>query len=303
MKTTTKEKLAKLRKFADGKADTRYELFMLFVIIVNIVSLGIETSKLISPVLRNVLFWLDQGCLLVFVLELLLKIIAYNRDFFGEKLLDDYGEKYFHINVWNISDLLIVTVSIFSSLSFFGVFRVFRVFSTIKDLKLLRSLRIIKSLKLVNETKNLRTTFNGIVKAIPELKWTFFFLALFTYSYAVIGTHVFSENFPQSFGTLRKSLLSLCPIIPLNAWFSGIARDVIRLHPWAWIYFISYAFIAASIIMNVIVGIFVNSMAKEREKEKQSNSITILELSRQISELSSQITELKSYIEKQEETP
>ena len=304
MKTATKEKLAKLRKFADGKADTRYELFMLFVIIVNIVSLGIETARNIPDFLRSFFFWTDQICLIVFVTELLFKIVVYNSEFFGEVRTDENGNEFFHINKWNISDLLIVAVSVFSSLSYFAVFRAFRIFRSAKDIKLLRSLRIIKSFKLVNEISSLRTTFKGLLKAIPGIMWTFCFLAVFAYSYAVVGTNVFAEEFPEFFGTLGTSLLSLCQITTLDAWFSGIARAVVRAHPWSWVYFVSYAFIAASIIMNVIIGIIVDSMAKERErqreKEKQCDTVTLAELSEKISQLSRQIAELKAYSEQNE---
>lgn len=36
--------LVKLRNYVDGEADTPYEYFMLLVIIVNTVSIGLETS-------------------------------------------------------------------------------------------------------------------------------------------------------------------------------------------------------------------------------------------------------------------
>lgn len=298
-----KTKLDRLRKFVDGEVNTSYELIMLLVIIVNIVSLGIDTSRNISPNLKNVLFWIDQACLFIFVIELILKIIAYNKEFLGEYKEDDEGNETFHINQWNISDFLIVAVSIFSSLSCFAVFRAFRIFRSIKDIKMLRSLRIVKSFKLVNKIGNLRSTFKGLLKAISGIIWTFCFLGVFAYSYAIIGTNVFAEEFPDFFGTLGTSLLSLCQITTLDAWFSQIARPVINVHTWAWIYFISYAFIAASIIMNVIIGIIVDSMAKERErqreKENQCNTVTLSELSERLSELSSQIAEVKMLLEKQ----
>lgn len=300
---SNKNKLDNLRKFVDGEVNTSYELIMLLVIIVNIVSLGIDTSRNISPNLKNVLFWIDQVCLSIFVIELILKIIAYNKEFLGEYKVDDEGNETFHINQWNISDFLIVAISIFSSLSCFAVFRAFRIFRSIKDIKMLRSLRIVKSFKLVNKIGNLRSTFKGLLKAIPGIIWTFCFLGVFAYSYAIIGTNVFAEEFPDFFGTLGTSLLSLCQITTLDAWFSQIARPVINAHAWAWIYFISYAFIAASIIMNVIIGIIVDSMAKERErqreKENHCNTVTLSELSERLSELSSQIAEVKMLLEKQ----
>ena len=296
----------KLKEYVDGEVDTPYEIFMLFVITINTISLGLETSRNITEKFRNILFVVDQICLWIFVAELVFKLIAYNKKFFGEKRIDeDHVDKdgnmivYFHWNKWNISDLIIVLVSFVASLPYFTVFRVFRVFRSFKVIKAVRSFRAIKSFKIVNEFEELRSTFKGLVRAIPGILWTFVFLAVFAYVYAIIGTNIFSEEWPDYFGTLGTSLLTLCQITTIDSWFSGVARPIIQTYPLAWIYFISYVFIAASIIMNVIVGIIVDSMGEEREHKKEEkkkdnsiNEITLEKLSEQISELQKQIERL-----------
>ncbi len=296
----------KLKEYVDGEVDTPYEIFMLFVITINTISLGLETSRNITEKFRTILFVVDQICLWIFVAELVFKLIAYNKKFFGEKRIDeDHVDKdgnmivYFHWNKWNISDLIIVLVSFVASLPYFTVFRVFRVFRSFKVIKAVRSFRAIKSFKIVNEFEELRSTFKGLVRAIPGILWTFVFLAVFAYVYAIIGTNIFSEEWPDYFGTLGTSLLTLCQITTFDSWFSGVARPIIQTYPLAWIYFISYVFIAASIIMNVIVGIIVDSMGEERERKKEEkkkddsiNEITLEKLSEQISELQKQIERL-----------
>lgn len=220
-------------------------------------------SASLSDGFRKILTIVDQVCLFIFIAELLFKAVVYNKDFFGEKRVDGYGDEYFHINRWNISNLLIVLVSSFSILPYFAVFRTFRVLRSLKIIKAIRSFRIVKSFKLVNEVSSLRTIFKGLLKAIPGIIATFSFLAIFAYAYAIIGTNIFSEEFPQFFGTLGTSILTLCQVTTFDSWFSGIARPITQVYPWAWIYFVSYAFIAASVIMNAIVGIFVDSVVHE----------------------------------------
>ena len=294
-----------LKDYVDGKVDTPYEIFMLFVICINTVSLGLETSSNITEDFRNILFMIDQICLWIFVIELIFKIIVYNKKFFGEMRIDEEHtdengkpKKYFHWNKWNVSDLLIVLVSFIASLPYFTVFRVFRVFRSFKVIKAVRSFRAVKSFKIVNEFEDLRSTFKGLVRAIPGILWTFAFLAVFAYVYAIIGTNMFRDECPDYFGTLGTALLTLCQITTFDSWFSGVARPIIKIYPLAWIYFVSYVFIAASIIMNVIVGIIVDSMGKERERDreqeklKRANSkdeITLEKLSEQIAELQKQI--------------
>lgn len=298
MNYKTKKKLIELRNYVDGDANTLYEYIMLFIIVINTVSLGLETSQKISPNFRNILFIIDQICLWVFIFELIFKFIVFNKAFFGEyRISEDNGIEYFHWNKWNISDLIIVLVSIISTLPYFTVFRVFRVFRSVKVIRTVKSLKAIKSFKLVNDVTNLRTTFKGLVKAIPGILWTFCFLALFAYVYAIIGTNIFRDEFPEFFGTLGLSCLSLCQILTFDSWVSQIARPIIQLYPASWIYFISYGFIAASVIMNVIVGIIVDSMTKVREQEQEKRNQTERKKQATIELLSQQINELQREIE------
>ena len=94
----------KLKYYVDGEADTFFEYFMLLVVFVNTATLGFETSPSIEAKYSDLLFWTDQICLYIFVFELFIKVIAYNREFFGEMRTDEEGEKFFHINKWNIFD-------------------------------------------------------------------------------------------------------------------------------------------------------------------------------------------------------
>ena len=84
--------LKDFQDFVDGDVDSPYEFIMILIIIINTVSLGIETSKNISEQFRNVLFWIDQVCLYIFVAELIFKIVVYNKEFFRKEIgQDDKG--------------------------------------------------------------------------------------------------------------------------------------------------------------------------------------------------------------------
>ena len=283
------ERLRNLREYADGEINSVYEFFMLIVIIVNTVSLGLETSKSITSDFRNTLVLIDQICLYLFIADLIFKAIVYNKDFFGEEEKDGC----FHLNKWNISDLIIVIISVAASLPYFTIFRTFKIFRSVKVIKSIKSFNAVRGFKLVNESEELRSTFKGLVRAIPGILWTFCFLALFTYVYAIVGTNVFGDDFSEFFGSLDYSFLSLCQIITFDSWISQIARPIIQVYPLAWLYFISFAFIAASVVMNVIVGIIVDSMERERERQryKKENieAITLEKLSKQIQELEKKI--------------
>ncbi|MDY4525985.1 MAG: ion transporter [Treponema sp.] len=67
---------------------------------------------------------------------------------------------------------------------------------SIKFIKGLKSLRVMKTLKLINGITSLRVMVKAIIKAIPSVLWTFFLLLIFAYVYAIIGTSIFSIDFP-----------------------------------------------------------------------------------------------------------
>ena len=79
---------AKLRKFVDGEADTFFEYCMLLVVLANTVVLGLETSSELTDKHGELFFIIDQICLWIFIIELLIKAIAFNKDFFGEYRTD-----------------------------------------------------------------------------------------------------------------------------------------------------------------------------------------------------------------------
>lgn len=297
MKQTKETFLTRLRRFVDGNADTPFEYFMLFVVVVNTVVLGLETSPDLSEKYGSLFILIDQFCLWIFIAELLLKAIAFNRQFFGEFRIDGESGKYFHVNKWNLFDLFIVLVSVFASLPFFAVFRVLRLFKSVKIIKGIKSLRVIKTLKLVNGITKLRIIVKAVIKAIPSVLWTFCLLVIFSYVYAIIGVNVFGADFPENFGSLGSAFLSLFNLSGFDS------STVIQRFSWSWIYFISYNFFEASIIMNVIVGVIVDSVntsRKEIEDEdkkdedgKKKEKVTLESLSTQIAELQKTILEMK----------
>ena len=278
--------ITRLRKYVDGDADTWFEYFILAVIFVNVITLGLETTPF-GLTHGNVLFIIDQICLWIFVVELLLKFIAFNKDYFKYK--------------WNIFDLTIVLISIFATLPYFTVFRVFKIFRSVRIIKALKSFRVIKAMKFVNGLEHLQRILRAIVLSFSGIVWTLFLLFIIYYVYAIIGTHIFGSEFPDYFGTLGNSLLALFQIMTFDSWCSEIARPIIQLHSWAWIYFVTFALLSAFIIMNVIVGIVVDSIDEScrqyLEDESGETTVTIKDLNKQIAELQKQIAELSDKLD------
>ena len=288
-KTSNKKSFPEwLLHFVDGDANTWFEYFILCIIFINSISLGLESTPF-GLRHEQVLFIIDQICLYIFIGELILKIIAYNKNFFKYK--------------WNIFDLIIVLISSFATLPYFTIFRVFKIFRSVRIIKAVKSFRAIKAMKFVNGLENLQRILRAIVLSFSGIIWTLILLFIIYYVYAIVGTNIFGTDFPDFFGTLSSSLLTLFQIMTFDSWCSQIARSIIQIHNWAWIYFISFSLISAFVIMNVIVGIVVDSIEEARveyeKQEKGKEYITNVDLSKQIMDLQNQISELQKQLKNQ----
>lgn len=276
--------------YVDGEADSFFEYFIIFVIILNSAVLGIATSPGISAQFRTVLDIIDKTCLAVFVVELVLKFIAYNKHFFSA-------------SKWNTFDLVIVLVSIFGTVPYFSIFRGIKVFRAFKLVKTLKTLRVVKTLKIINSLKHLQIILKAIVFAIPSIIWTFLLLLIAFYFYAIIGVNLFGAEFSEHFGSLGKSFYTLFQLMLFDDW-GNITRPILKEVSASWIYFVSFGIISAYTILQVVTGIVVESIQNvttdknhknEETSEPEKVTVTAHEienLSRQIQLLEKQIFEL-----------
>lgn len=276
--------------YVDGEADSFFEYFIIFVIILNSAVLGIATSPGISAQFRTVLDIIDKTCLAVFVVELVLKFIAYNKHFFSA-------------SKWNTFDLVIVLVSIFGIVPYFSIFRGIKVFRAFKLVKTLKTLRVVKTLKIINSLKHLQIILKAIVFAIPSIIWTFLLLLIAFYFYAIIGVNLFGAEFSEHFGSLGKSFYILFQLMLFDDW-GNITRPILKEFSASWIYFVSFGIISAYTILQVVTGIVVESIQNvttdknhKNEETSEPEKVTVAaheieNLSRQIELLEKQICEL-----------
>lgn len=269
--------MKKLRDFIESKG---FQNTILAVIIINSIIMGLQTSSKIVEATNGVLEILDMICLGIFVVELVLKLIAYGGKFFTDG--------------WNIFDTVIVGMSFVSGLQFFAMFRIFRVLKVFRSLKALKSLR---SLKLVSWLGKLRNIITAIGKSIPGIVWSAALLLLTYYVFAIIGVTMFGEKFYDWFGTIGKAMYTLFQVMTLESWSMGISRPVMEVFPYAWLYFVPFVLIASFIMMNVVVGIVVNAISEVTDETKREE---MEELPSDEKALREELAQLKEHIAKVE---
>lgn len=216
----------------------RFSTFIMGVIIFNAILLGMETSKEIMSRAGSVILMLDRICLGIFVGELVAKLVVYRTRFFRDG--------------WNIFDFVIVGISLVPAT---------------QGLTALRALRILRVLRLISTVPSLRRVVEGFVTALPGMASVFALMALIFYIGAVIATKLFAANFPQWFGTLGQSAYSLFQIMTLESWSMGIVRPVMEIYPLAWVFFIPFIMVTTFAVVNLLIGLIVNSMQDAHHEE------------------------------------
>jgi len=221
----------------------RFSSFIMGVIIFNAILLGLETSRVAMSHAGGLIVLLDKLCLAVFVVELLLKLVVHRLRFFRDG--------------WNIFDFVIVGVSLVPAAQGFSA---------------LRALRILRVLRLVSAAPRLRRVVEGFITALPGMASVFSLMALIFYIGAVIATKLFAYSFPEWFGTLGRSGYSLFQIMTLESWSMGIVRPVMEVYPLAWLFFIPFIMVTTFAVVNLLVGLIVNSMQDAHHEEENAET-------------------------------
>jgi voltage-gated sodium channel len=213
------------------------------VILFNAVILGLETSPSVMAVAGPVILLLDRACLAIFVVELVLKLVALGPRFFRSG--------------WNIFDFVIVGIALVPSA---------------QGLSVLRALRILRVLRIVSAVPSLRRVVEGLLTALPGMGSVFLLMSIIFYIGAVMATKLFSASFPEWFGSIGASLYTLFQVMTLESWSMGIVRPVLEVYPYAWAFFVPFIMVTTFAVVNLIVGLVVNSMQDAHAEE--SNAAT-----------------------------
>ena len=208
------------------------------VILVNAVVLGLETSDAVMAQAGGLITMIDTICLAIFVVEIALKLVAQGGRFF--------------LRGWNIFDFVIVGISLIPAA---------------QGLSVLRALRILRVLRLLTVAPRLQRVVEGFITALPGMASVFLLMALIFDIGAVMATKLFSASFPDWFGTLGLSAYTLFQIMTLESWSMGIVRPVMEVYPYAWLFFVPFIMVTTFAVVNLLVGLIVNSMQDAHHEE------------------------------------
>jgi len=256
----------KITRLVERKA---FDRAILTVIMLNSVVLGLETFPEVMNKYGDVLTAANHVFIGIYVAEMALKLSAYRLSYFRSG--------------WNVFDFLIVV----SSLAPTG-----GVFSG------LRILRVLRILRLVSGLKPLRKIVSSLARSLPGISSTVLLMLIVYYVFAIIGIHLFREENPEHFGGLGSAFTTLFELTTLDNWGS-IVLPVTEAHDWAWVYFLLFMMVASFILINVILGIVVDSLNLQTKHEEKQSIAASLDPDATASEvLRSEVLQLKEQVDR-----
>lgn len=216
--------------------------FLTAVIIFNAVLLGLETYPAVMARAGGVIHALDKLCLAIFVVELLAKLYALGPRFFRSG--------------WNVFDFIVVGLSLLPA----G-----------QGLSVIRALRVLRVLRLISIAPSLRRVVDGFVIALPGMASVFLLLGIIFYIGSVMATQLYGGEFPERFGDLAGSALTLFQVMTMEGWADGVVRPVMENHPYAWTFFIPFILVTTFAVVNLLVGLVVNAMEQAGEADREAD--------------------------------
>ena len=217
-----------------------FQVAILVVIVANAVTLGIQTYP-ISDSLHSALSTADDVFLGIFVLELALRITAYGKHPLA-----------FFEDGWNRFDFVVIAAAFIPGLR--------------ENATLLRLVRLLRVVRIVSVLPDLRILVRAMARSLAPIATLSVLTLMLMYVYGMVGWVLFHDGDPANWGNIGQAMLSTFTMLTLENWPS-LMQAGIEIHPWSWIFFVSYVLIASFIVINILIAIIINSMEEVREAE------------------------------------
>ena len=259
--------------------------FINVLLILNLIAAFLMTDQDISAQYGSALYLFSDISILFFVVEIAVRMWMCSRGGSMWYFFRSNG-KWHH---WNCFDFTVTLLSAVSLSSGLGVF---------VGARTLRMLRLLNTMRLFSRYQRLQSVSEAIVKSIPAIVGTGIYFSMLYSVYAIAGTNLYANIHPRYFGNVGRSFLTLFQIMTLDDW-SEVMYVIMDEDPWAWLYFFSFILIASYVLLNLIVGVIVDSLQqvrRRRELEARSSSIEI-----EVEQMKQQLREFQMALEKWEE--
>ena len=216
------------------------------LILLNAVTLGLETSASVMESWGGLLTALDRVLLALFTIEIAIRVFAFRDRFFRDP--------------WGVFDFVIVAISWAPDSG---------------PLAVLRALRVLRVLRLVSIIPSLRNVVEAMLGALPGMGSIVLLMLLIFYVFAVMAVKLFGGVMDEEFGSLGAAFLTLFQLMAMDD-FGNVLRRAMEHEPWAWAFFFPFTIIATFVVLNLFIGVIVESIQTLREQRGEASTKSAL---------------------------
>jgi voltage-gated sodium channel len=221
-------------------ANPRFERLVISLILLNAVTLGLETSSSMMASYGRALHLIDQILLAFFVAEIGARLYVHRLAFFRDP--------------WSVFDFLVVAIALLPATG---------------SLSVLRALRVLRVLRLVTAVPSLRKVVAGLVLAMPGMGSIGLLLVIVYYVFSVMATKLFSATNPELFGTLGTSAYTLFQAMTFDNWSDGIVKPLVEQgHVFGWGFVMLFMIVSAFMVLNLFIGVVVTALDAVTDEAK-----------------------------------
>ena len=223
---------------------TAFTTIVVVTIAVNAVVLGLQTYEGIVDRWGEWLDLLNGVCLGIFIVELAVRMASY----WPRPLA-------FFRSGWNVFDFVVILAVFVPGIR--------------QNSTLLRLLRLLRVVRIVRVLPDLRVLLLGVWRSVPPLASIGAVTAMILFVYGMVGWIWFGDELPDQWGNIGRAMLTLFVMLTLED-FPIYMDAAMEVEPWAWVYFVSFILVAAFIVLNVLIGVVLNSMEEARELDRRA---------------------------------
>ncbi|NXC51654.1 SCN5A protein, partial [Aleadryas rufinucha] len=274
-----------------------FESFIIFMILLSSGALIFEDIHIHKrETIKAILGFLDKMFTFIFVLEMLLKWVA-------------YGFKKYFTNAWCWLDFLIVDVS-----SAFAVSAQDCLFGSAFDpIKSLRTLRALRPLRALSRFEGMRVVVNALVGAIPSIMNVLLVCLIFWLIFSIMGVNLFAGKFGKcvnmteenaklnnlidnktdcemynttgkifwvnvkvNFDNVGSGYLALLQVATFKGWMDIMYAAVdsrekddqprMENNLYMYLYFVNFIIFGSFFILNLFVGVIIDNFNQQKKK-------------------------------------
>ncbi|XP_016097751.1 sodium channel, voltage-gated, type I-like, alpha [Sinocyclocheilus grahami] len=270
-----------------------FETFIVFMILLSSGALALEDIYLDSrKTIKTILEFADKVFTYIFILEMLLKWVAYGF------------VKYF-TNLWCWLDFIIVDVSLISLVANALCY------SELGAIKSLRTLRAFRPLRALSRFEGMRVVVNALLGAIPSIMNVLLVCLIFWLIFSIVGVNYFAGKFYEcvnqtsgkrmsiadignktdclnspndlvwrnvkiNFDNVGNGYLALLQVATFKGWMpimhAAVDSRSVNVQPkyedslYMYLYFVIFIILGAFFTLNLFIGVIIDNFNQQKKK-------------------------------------